>query len=48
MWEVLDRSLAAGLSKRTYLHPSRAGWPVYERMGYSAPAEYTIYTQHAE
>jgi GNAT superfamily N-acetyltransferase len=46
MRDVLDRSFAAGLPARTYLHASAAGRPVYERMGYSATAEYTVYMPH--
>jgi hypothetical protein len=42
MRDVLERSLVAGLT-RTYLHASAAGRPVYERMGYRAAAEYTVY-----
>ena len=34
MRDVLERSLAAGLDRRTYLHATAAGRPVYERMGY--------------
>lgn len=47
MRDVLERSRAAGLDSRTYLHASAAGRPVYERMGYRATAEYTVYLKHA-
>lgn len=43
MRDVLDRSLSAGLQQRTYLHASAAGRPVYERMGYTVTANYTVY-----
>lgn len=46
MRDVLERSRAAGLVARTYLHASAAGRPVYERMGYRATAEYTVYLKH--
>ncbi|HXH50126.1 MAG TPA: GNAT family N-acetyltransferase [Terriglobia bacterium] len=46
MRDVLERSLAAGLNRRTYLHATAAGRPVYERMGYTTTAEYTIYMKH--
>ncbi len=46
MRDVLARSLAAGLGPRTYLHATEAGRPVYERMGYTATAEYTVYGKH--
>lgn len=45
MRDVLERSLAAGLQRRTYLHASAAGRPVYERMGYRATAEYSLYAK---
>ena len=47
MRNVLDRSRAAGLNKRTYLHASGAGKPVYLRMGYEITAEYTLYIKQA-
>jgi GNAT superfamily N-acetyltransferase len=47
MRDVLDRSRAAGLDQKTYLHASAAGRPVYERMGYRATAEYTVYLKHS-
>ncbi|MBS1825144.1 MAG: GNAT family N-acetyltransferase [Acidobacteria bacterium] len=43
MRDVLERSRAAGLGERTYLHASAAGRPVYTRMGYTVTAEHTIY-----
>lgn len=43
MRDVLDRALAAGGGKRTYLHATAAGCPVYERMGYAVTANYTLY-----
>jgi GNAT superfamily N-acetyltransferase len=43
MRDVLDRSLAAGLGERTYLHATAAGRPVYARMGYRVTAEHTVY-----
>lgn len=43
MRDALARSLAAGIGPRTYLHATEAGRPVYERMGYVATAEYTVY-----
>ena len=43
MRDVLNRSLSAGLHSRTYLHASAVGRPVYERMGYTVTANYTIY-----
>lgn len=46
MRDVLARSLAAGVGPRTYLHATEAGRPVYERMGYTATAEYTVYGKH--
>lgn len=46
MRDVLERSRAAGLDARTYLHASAAGRPIYERMGYRATAEYTVYLKH--
>jgi predicted GNAT family acetyltransferase len=46
MRNVLDRALAAGLNRRTYLHASAAGKPVYLRMGYEITSEYTLYMKH--
>jgi GNAT superfamily N-acetyltransferase len=43
MRDVLERSLAAGLHPRTYLHATGAGRSIYERMGYQTTAEYTVY-----
>lgn len=43
MRNVLGRAVAAGLKPRTYLHATPAGRPVYERMGYRATAEYSVY-----
>ncbi|MBI4889596.1 MAG: GNAT family N-acetyltransferase [Acidobacteria bacterium] len=43
MRHALRRALAAGQNQRSYLHASAAGRPVYERMGYRATAEYTLY-----
>lgn len=43
MRDVLERSLAAGLNQRTYLHATAAGRPVYERMGYATIANYTVF-----
>jgi hypothetical protein len=45
MSDVLERSLAAGLRKRTYLHATAAGRPVYERMGYTVTANYVVYAK---
>ena len=47
MRNVLERSRAAGLNQRTYLHASAAGKPVYLRMGYEITAEYTLYMKNA-
>jgi hypothetical protein len=47
MRNVLDRSRAAGLNSRTYLHASAAGKPVYLRMGYKTTAEYAMYIKQA-
>lgn len=46
MRDVLERARTAGLHSRTYLHASAAGRPIYERMGYRATAEYTVYLKH--
>jgi GNAT superfamily N-acetyltransferase len=43
MRDVLHRSLAHGISTRTYLHATDAGRPVYERMGYQPTAVYTVF-----
>ncbi|MFN7937505.1 MAG: GNAT family N-acetyltransferase [Bryobacteraceae bacterium] len=43
MRDVLERSLAAGLGQRSYLHATAAGRPVYTRMGYTVTAEHTVY-----
>ncbi|MBY0502643.1 MAG: GNAT family N-acetyltransferase [Bryobacteraceae bacterium] len=45
MRDVLARALAAGLPRRTYLHASAAGRPVYLRMGYRVTAEHTVYVK---
>jgi len=46
MRNVLERSLAAGLKNRTYLHASPEGKPLYERMGYTVTANYTLYARN--
>lgn len=43
MRDALERSLAAGMKERTYLHATAAGKPVYEKMGYAVTANYTVY-----
>jgi GNAT superfamily N-acetyltransferase len=50
MRDVLERSLAAGLSPRTYLHATAPGRPVYARMGYRETANYTLFvlSEHLE
>ncbi len=47
MRHALLRALASGQNRRSYLHASAAGRPIYERMGYHATAEYTLYLKSA-
>lgn len=45
MTDVLQRAQAAGMQQRAYLHATAAGRPVYERMGFTATAEYTLFVK---